>query len=133
MTADINPDRIPDRWALSSNHDNHVSIVLKSNPRYNISAHSMASQTEVEGWFAVARPGTDKIVAEAAPLPEVIDQMFAAARQYNETEEYQLVRRGSVIEKYTDSSDDDSQETESSESEPSSSAGQTSLETWVSE
>jgi hypothetical protein len=99
--ADLTPDDLPDGWAIGSNHDSHVSIVREGDTRHHIAAHPMADATGEPGWFALARPGTDKIVAEADPLTDVIEAMIEAARTHNNTEEYELARRGSVIEKYT--------------------------------
>jgi len=110
MHVDIDEDGLPDGWIVSSNHSSHVGIARRDDPRHHVAAHPMAPQTGVDGWFAHARPGTDKIVAEADPIEEVVDAMIDAAQQFETTGEYRLKRQGSVIEKYTDAT----RETESS-------------------
>lgn len=114
MHVDIDADELPDGWIVSSNHPSHVGIARGDDPRHHVAAHPMAPQTGVDGWFAHARPGADKIVAEADPIEEVVDAMIAAAQQFENTGEYKLKRQGSVIEKY---SSDATSETESSSHE----------------
>jgi hypothetical protein len=114
MHVDIDEDELPDGWIVSSNHSSHVGITRGDDPRHHVAAHPMAPQTDADGWFAHARPGTDKIDAEADPIEEVVDAMIAAAQQFEQTGEYKVKRRGSVIEKY---SSDATSETESASHE----------------
>jgi hypothetical protein len=90
MHVDIDEDELPDGWIVSSNHSSHVGITRGDDPRHHVAAHPMAPQTDADGWFAHARPGTDKIVAEADPIEEVVDAMIAAAQQFEQTGEYKV-------------------------------------------